>query len=127
MKKILLAVLLTAFSLSTYSANKETICKILSNQICDNYSCYIISQTEKGKFYFISLMCPSHWEGDPGHAIAHINHVLTQYSDLVTIQAFTTNDSGNLEKIMQYDDLTVRVHYLVDTNAIIVSAYKVEE
>lgn len=126
MKKFLLAVLLTALSISTYSANKETICKILSNNICDSYSCYILSQKESGRFYFVTLKCPSLWEGDPGFAIAEINQVLNKYSDLVTMQAFSTNESGDLEKIMQYEDLRIHVHYLTDTNAVIISAYNLE-
>lgn len=126
MKKLLIAVLLTALSISTYSANKETVCNILSNNICDKYSCYILKKTDSGKYYFVSMKCPSLWEGDPGFAIAEINRVLNQYSDLVTLQAFATNESGDLEKIMKYEDLLIHVHYLVETNAIILSAQNVE-
>lgn len=126
MKKFLLAVLLTALSISLFAADNETVCKFLSNQICDRCNCYVTKQTHSGKYYLVSLNCPSLWEGDPGFAIVEINQVLNKYSDLVTEQAFTANSGGDLEKIMIYDDLKISLEYFVETNRIIIVAYNIE-
>lgn len=123
MKKLLLAVLLTALSVSSYSADKEIVCEVLANKICDTYNCYIVKQFEHGDYYCISMNCPKLWEGDAGFAISEINHVLNKYKDITTIKAFTADVNGNLTKVIKYEDLKIDVEYFIDSNAILLIAY----